>query len=146
MQQSAVSPPSMYNCCCCVLCCSRSSSNWVSSIHQCCCCCLLAVHLSVDSGGQISPINMKMPVTTVVCSGTYWYVLCSRCSLRRQPWICVLFYEDEYFLTWNPKSSGKQPFSAFPINFPYFLSFQAKKASFFGGDKNYHPRVVHALL
>ena len=53
--------------------------------------------------------------------------------------------KDAYFLTWNPKISEKQPFSAFPKNFPYFPSFQEKKASFWGGDKNYHPRVVHAL-
>ena len=43
------------------------------------------------------------------------------------------FYKDAYFLTWNPKISGKQPFSAFPKKFPYFLSFQEKKASFWGG-------------
>ena len=58
----------------------------------------------------------------------------------------LIITKDAYFLTWNPKISGKQPFSAFPKNFPYFLSFQEKKASFWGGDKNYHPRVVHALL
>ena len=45
------------------------------------------------------------------------------------------FYKDAYFLTWNPKISGKQPFSAFPKKFPYFLSFQEKKASFGGGGQ-----------
>ena len=43
--------------------------------------------------------------------------------------------EDAYFLTWNPKISGKQFFSAFPKNFPYFLSFQEKKALFFWGGQ-----------
>ena len=47
----------------------------------------------------------------------------------------LLIIKDAYFLTWNPKISGKQPFSAFPKIFPYFLSFQEKKASFWGGTK-----------
>ena len=47
----------------------------------------------------------------------------------------LIITKDAYFLTWNPKISGKQPFSAFPKNFPYFLSFQEKKASFWGGTK-----------
>ena len=50
-----------------------------------------------------------------------------------------IFLKDAYFLTWNPKISGKQPFSAFPKNFPYFLSFQEKRRHFGGGTKSIIP-------
>ena len=53
--------------------------------------------------------------------------------------------KDAYFLIRNPKNSGKQPSSAFRFLSPYFLSFEGKKASFWGGTKKNSPRVVHVL-
>ena len=52
-------------------------------------------------------------------------------DIQRSLQIC----KDAYFLTWNPNISGKQPFSAFPRNFPYFLSLQEKKGVILGGGQ-----------
>ena len=55
--------------------------------------------------------------------------------LKARVYLHVILNKGAYFLTWNPNFSGKQPLSAFPKNFPYFLSFQEKRRHFGGETK-----------
>ena len=71
----------------------------------------------------------------MVCAYHTAVFLVHRSCLCHTKYFVLIINNDAYFLTWNPKISGKQAFSAFPKIFPYFLSFQEKKESFGGGTK-----------
>ena len=62
-----------------------------------------------------------------------------RASAKREPYVLGFPRKknrDAYFLTRNPNISGKQPSSAFPNHIRYSLSFEDKKASFWGGTNS----------